>query len=286
MTTPTKSLTRPIALKLAGAADRNDTAKLIKILSQFNLEDRPRTWGAEAKTLINWLKDTTQSTPYSIFVKGNSKLPFYAFSNLPLVNCPGKGSCAKWCYSLKAWRTPGGLFRQIQNTILVRERSKLLSDAFKAIPNNSDVRLYVDGDIDSLSTMIFWFDLLNKRQDLKVYGYSKSWKLFVQYYEMGGKFPTNYSLNLSSGSKYENRQDIVDVMNSLPITRGQFIAVNAGKKPTSKQVRIQAIKQGIKNVFVCPGKCGECLSTKKSKNTHACGALDLFKNVNIVIGTH
>ena len=284
--TYTKSLTRPIALKLAGAADRNDKAKLIEILSQFNFNDKARTWGAEARVLVEWLKDTTQPAQYSIFVKGNSKLPFYAFSNLPLVNCPGKGDCAKWCYSLKAWRTPGGLFRQIQNTILIRERSSQLKTAFYALPKNTDVRLYVDGDIDSLSTMIFWFNLMNNREDLNVYGYSKSWKLFVEYYEMGGKFPNNYSLNLSSGSRYENRQDIVDVMNSLPITRGNFIAVQAGKKPTSKEVRVAAIAQGIKNVFVCPGKCGECLKTKTVKNVHACGSLNTFKNVNIVIGVH
>jgi hypothetical protein len=273
-------------MKIARLASQGNTEKIVEILETLDLTDKRGTWGYFANKFIPWLKDTSSKPHFTIFAKGNSKLPFYAFSNLPIVNCPGAGSCAKWCYSLKAWRYPSAFFRQIQNTILVKNRSSHLTEAFNSIPNNSDVRLYVDGDFDSTNTMIFWFNLMNKRTDLKVYGYSKSWKLFVDYYENGGKFPNNYTLNLSSGSKYENRQDIVEVMNSLPITRGKFIAVDAGKKPSLKKVRESALAKGIKNVFVCPGKCGECLKTKKSKNTHACGALDLFKNVNIVIGVH
>jgi hypothetical protein len=273
-------------MKIAGYAAKGKTEKIIEVLSQLDLTDKRGTWGYFANKFIPFLKDTTSTAPFTIFAKGNSKLPFYSFSNLPIVNCPGRGECEKWCYSLKAWRYPAAFFRQVQNTILVRERSQTIVESWNKIPNNVDVRLYVDGDFDSLTTMVFWFNLMNKRNDLKVYGYSKSWKLFVTYYEMGAKFPNNYSLNLSSGSRYENNKDIVDVMNILPITRGNFIAVNAGRKPTPKEVRSQAVLQGIKNIFVCPGKCGECVKTKKSKNTHACGALDLFKNVNVVIGVH
>jgi hypothetical protein len=173
----------------------------------------------------------------------------------------------------------------VQNTLLVKNRSAQIVEAWNKLPENADVRLYVDGDMDSLNTMIFWFNLMNKRQDLKVYGYSKSWALFVKYNAMGGKFPKNYALNLSSGSKYENRQDIVEVMNSLPITRGHFIAVNAGKKPSLKKVRESALAQGIKNVFVCPGKCSSCLNIR-GKNIHACGSKSIMNNVNVVIGVH
>src|SRR5262249_38268511 len=42
-----------------------------------------------------------------VFSKGNAKLPFWAFSALPIVTCPGAGECARWCYSLTSWRTPG-----------------------------------------------------------------------------------------------------------------------------------------------------------------------------------
>jgi hypothetical protein len=272
-------------MKIAGYASQGKNQKIIDLLCLLDLTDKRGTWGYFAKKFLPFLKDTNTKAPFSMFAKGNSKLPFYAFSNLPIVNCPGKGECAKWCYSLKAWRYPAAFFRQVQNTILVNERSSQLSEAFKSIPNNSDVRLYVDGDINSLSTMIFWFDLMNKRKDLKVYGYSKSWKLFVDYYEMGGKFPNNYSLNLSSGSRYENNKDIVDVMNNLPITRGHFIAVNAGKKPSLKKVRESALAQGIKNVFVCPGKCSSCLNIR-GKNIHACGSKSIMNNVNVVIGVH
>ena len=61
---------------------------------------------------------TTGKSEYSIFVKGNQKLPFWAFSDLPAITCPGAGECLKWCYSFKAWRYPAAYFRQLQKKIM------------------------------------------------------------------------------------------------------------------------------------------------------------------------
>lgn len=61
---------------------------------------------------------------------GNQKLPFVAYSELPMATCPGAGSCgvykkdsrsgapaSGWCYSFKAWRYPAAFTRQFLNTL-------------------------------------------------------------------------------------------------------------------------------------------------------------------------
>lgn len=276
-------LDRKTALKIARLTDQGKYSDIINILSHFPSEQKG-TWGWNAQKLIPFLQDTSSPAPFNIFVKGNIKLPFFSFSNLPLVNCPGKGECAKWCYSLKAWRCPAAFFRQVQNTILIREQSDQIRAAWMKLPVGSDIRLYVDGDFDCIQTMKFWFQLLKIRPDLKVYGYSKSWQMFLDYHNSGLKFPKNYILNLSSGSKYDNIGHIRAAMKALPITRGEFNAVNAGKHPEPKTVRQVAKSFGMKKLFVCPGKCGSCL-TVNGKNVHACGSM-LLHETNIVIGTH
>lgn len=276
-------LDRKMALTIARLTDQGKYSEIVDILRRFP-SDRKGTWGWNGAKLIPFLQDTSTPVPYSIFSEGNSKLPFFSFSNLPLVNCPGKGECAKWCYSLKAWRYPPAFFRQIQNTILIREQSDQIRAAWMNLPVGRDVRLYVDGDFDSIRTMKFWFQLLKVRPDLMVYGYSKSWQMFLDYHNSGLKFPKNYVLNLSSGSKYDNIGHIRAAMKELPIVRGDFIAVPAGKHPEPKTVREVAKSFGMKKLFVCPGKCGDCLKVK-GKNVHACGSM-LLHETNIVIATH
>ena len=245
----------------------------------------------------NWIKFEeflyTGIPQFKIFTKGNGKLPFYSFSSLPGVTCPGAGDCLKFCYSFRSWRYPAAFFRQIQNTILLmsdtgREHLRL---EFNKLKPNHDFRLYVDGDFDSLETMKFWMDLLKSRPDIRAYGYSKSWKLFIEYDQLGYTFPDNYQLNLSSGSIYQNNNTILDQISKLSIYRGEFIALPSEKMPNiledrpsftawAKQLRQRAKLYGIKKAWVCPGKCGNCTPTG-----HACGS-KRFKNVPIIIGIH
>lgn len=276
-------LNRKIALKIARLTSQGKYQEIIDILSLYP-STKKGSWGHLSKKFIPFLRDRTVSPPFTVFAKGNSKLPFWSFSNLPLVNCPGKGDCAKWCYSLKAWRYPAAFFRQIQNTILVNEQSPHLINAWNDIPANSDVRLYVDGDFNSMRTLTYWFGLMVKRSDLKVYGYSKSWEILLDYHNSGKTFPENYVMNMSSGSKYENVGPIRAAIKKLPIVRGEFIAVPAGKHPSAKTVREVAKSFGMTRLFICPGKCGSCLP-KQGKNVHACGS-KLLTNTNIIIGTH
>lgn len=256
------------------------------------------TWCYYYEKFDTWFdtiaSSTLESVPFSVFIKGNGKLPFWSFSTVPGNFCPGAGPCLNWCYSFKAWRYPAAYFRQVQNLLLIRNRPDIVRQAFQNLPQEQTVRLYVDGDFDSLDTMTFWFDALPTRQDLKVYGYSKSWQLFLDYQKTGKTFPTNYVLNLSSGSKYP--EAMKKLLAKLPIPTGEFIALPAAskmpekrKQPTmwaawAKALKDTAKRSGITKAFVCPGKCGDCLPA----GAHACGS-EKFRGNNpipVLIGIH
>ena len=289
-----QTMTRKTALKLANASF--DSEKLQSLLLQLFPKDGKRgSWAWAAHKLLRWMRNPSQPLPFKVFVKGNSKLPFYAFSALPLVTCPGAGSCKKFCYSLRAWRYPAAFFRQILNTVLLStpEGRERIGKAFDALPLGVTVRLYVDGDIHSETVLGFWFSQCVKRSDLSVYGYSKSWDIFLNW---KGEFPSNYRLNLSSGSLYGKAKR--EAMARLPIVRGEFLAVPVQSVAPKRnplngepldmdawnlhraEVSQKAKELGHSKVFVCPGLCAFCLHGK-----HACGS-DKLKGVAIAIGIH
>ena len=258
------------------------------------------TWAESYNRLFNWFYGFDYKGLEVFASNGNNKLPFQSFSALPVITCPGLGDCLAFCYSFKAFRYPGAFMRQLVNTcrlMSVKGRQEI-TKAFRAIPKNETVRLYVDGDIHNLMTLTYWFNLAKARQDLRIYGYSKSWEIFLDYQATGQDFPTNYILNLSGGSKYENPifANIRKSIQQLPIVRGEFIAVKTDihmpKGTTSKEIRKssnwlkyqQAVmdaskKLGHEKVFVCPGRCGDC-----SVKTHACGNPAL--TIPIAIAVH
>jgi hypothetical protein len=282
-------MNRQQTMKLAALASRGKTGEIASTLRAIPFDSNHRTWGYNAHKFADWLDGKREGTPYAIFAEGNSKLPFFAFSALPFVTCPGMGDCSKWCYSLKAWRYPAAFFRQLQNTLLVATRPELLRIAFLSLPKDSTARLYVDGDFDSLKTLEFWMGTIALRPDLNVYGYSKSWHLFLSYAKANA-FPANYTLNLSGGSRFSALPDMVAQMKALPIVRGEFVAVKVSSRAPeghtrefqtyAAEVRAAAKEQGHKAVWVCPGKCGECTA-----RGHACG-LENFRGVTIAIGLH
>ena len=160
-----------------------------------------------------------------------------------------------------------------------------------AIPSNAGdilMRLYVDGDFASPEILSFWMRLCFARPDLKVYGYSKSWALLLAYEKSGGRFPSNYLLNLSSGGSGTEAEK--EAVSRLPIARGEFIAIatlkdhgkayqsrrNAGFGAYREDVKAQAGRK----VFVCSGKCGDC-----TPSGHACGS-EKFRGIPIAIGIH
>jgi hypothetical protein len=249
------------------------------------------TWRWYFRRLARCLR--TRRAGFTIFQEGNSKLPFYSFSALPGVTCPGAGECLDYCYSFTAWRYPGAWSRQVQNTLFLRHNRATIARAFHALPQGVVVRLYVDGDFDSARTVRFWFDLLGRRPDVRAYGYSKSWEL-IWAYAQSSPVPANYLLNLSSGGREQGVSR--EQMRALPFVRGDFLSVGVDYRPQGhkgnigfdryldpqyhRAVRLAAEEKGLGKTFSCPGKCGECCG-----GSHACGS-ERMQGVTIVIGIH
>mgnify|MGYP000905985750 CR=1 FL=1 len=210
--------------------------------------------------LKNWLIDPVNRTPpYSIWVKGNKKLPFWAFSTLPAATCPFAGECLVhptkkekdgtpkrgWCYSFRSWRNFTPFCRQLQNTILIRikDKSWIEKDARTKFEKGQVVRLYVDGDMDSVETIAYWFHFCARFPTNRFYGYSKSWDYFKKWGEQNNfEYPENYLLNLSSGTIMESTLKPLEFQNlvrsmfdlkhpktGLNLVRGTFRAISGIK---------------------------------------------------------
>ena len=226
---------------------------------------------------LNWLKYGGK-LPHAVFTIGNVKLPFLSFSTLPGVTCPGAGNCLDYCYSFKAWRQPAAYFRQVQNTLLMHDFKTIETEFIKEISRKKcnnldkiDFRLYVDGDFSSIKDLKNWIQLLKNTPKINAYGYSKSLNLFLQLHDSGYKFPSNYVLNLSNGGKFDSLRHI---LKDLYFVRGNFTAV---KVLPGEKIRDKFNSK----IFICPGKCGSCTAIG-----HACGNLDKFNNMEIVIPVH
>jgi hypothetical protein len=253
---------------------------------------------AEAGTL-NQIYKNGKIKNISIFADGNEKLKFLNYSTMPIITCPGAGECKSFCYSLNSLRYFGAFSRWLLNTLLEQEAPEIIREAFyynlkrpiyqKQLKEEGHItfRLYNDGDFPDLEVMGFWMDLIKDAQ-IKTYGYSKSWKLFLDFVKAEGleAVPNNYKLNLSSGSKYQELYK--KQMLELPFVRGEFIGisvnrkVNASKitKEEKKELRQKAKAEGHKKVFICAGVCYQCTS-----KGHAC-SLDEFQDFAIVTPIH
>jgi len=280
-------------IKLGYAAASADIAQMRALLTALIREDdtfkcyyptRRGTWAYFANKTLQYL-DNKAPSPFAIWnLKGNIKLPFAAFSALPQVRCPGAGTCLDICYSFKSWRYPAPYFRQLVNTLLMAtpHGRQVIATATAKLPQDIEIRLYVDGDFADVGQVAYWMEQISKRPDLSVYGYSKSWRELLAY---KGNWPTNYLLNLSNGGNAEYLRHAVA---KLPIARGDFLTVDIDKRLAGKYddkayksaVRASAKSAGIDKAFVCPGKCGAC-----TKSGHFCGRSDT-SGVAVVIGVH
>lgn len=246
----------------------------------------------EVPKLVEFEK--TGTAQWSIFADGNVKLSFLAWSTLPAITCAGAGDCLNWCYSFKSWRYFSAFCRQYQATKMLQTaygRQQIAADLDRHAPKVSTVRLYVDGDFDSVETMGFWFAQMRKHKNLSFYGYSKSLQTFLEYAGTGASFPSNYLLNLSEGHKYSDH--VVAKVEQLPIVRGAFNVVSLkdwkGKiydadHKTTPEARFEISKRYRaltgKASFACPNRCDTC--TPKG---HACGS-SRFTGVDVVAAIH
>lgn len=291
---------------------------------------RKSAYWTEVRKLINWLSDPARKTPpFEVFTEGSKKLPFFQWSTVPGATCPGAGKCwdkspadvevdpegrafrrqqslpnEAYCYSLSGWRHVVPFLRQLQNTVLTRllDKSHILRAMNKVSEDGRRkgeqrvVRLFVDGDFDSMATLEFWMHICDRFPDLSFYGYSKSWDLFVEYdKKRGGVWPPNYVLNLSNGTMWEKLEEKIpgiyrkkiDEMMKISCVRGRFIAIKGvkstmppytekmakeevdprtvpGHREHMRDVLEEAERQrerfGIVGKMVsCPGKCFACV---------------------------
>jgi hypothetical protein len=273
---------------LAIAIQTGDTQSISKTLYQLQIDDdfQGKGWQLNFAKLADLFADNKPR--YSIFaLGGNSKLPFVSFSTLPGVTCPGAGDCITFCYSYRAWRYPAAFARMVQNAYLMRFAPDQIAIAFASIaaksPAGFDFRLYVDGDFSSGADVAFWMHLLHMTPNARAYGYSKSFAALLGF-SIVGQWPLNYQLNISSG--HNASPAMLNAVKTLPIVRGEFIAVSIGRKVKStdhgKRETNAAIRlaMGDTKVFPCPGACGAC--TGKG---HACG-LPAMKGKVIAIAMH
>ncbi len=142
----------------------------------------------------------------------------------------------------------GCMFREIEAALLMGKR------AF--------CRLFVDGDINHEDSILAWMDACRdigrggrdikdmasmtglehviedvdgttlvpgtRLEHAEVYGYTKCWSQFVnvdKMYRGVQLWPSNYTVNMSSHSKYQGYDEIREAMIDLPITRGYFEAI-------------------------------------------------------------
>jgi hypothetical protein len=214
------------------------------------------------------------------FHRGNTKLNYTNWSTLPGFTCPGAGACLEFCYSFKAWRYPAAFLRQLSGTLMLKFDRRSIINEWKKLRHGDVVRLYVDGDIDSIDTLQFWCNLCQQRPDLKVYGYSKSWHILNQWHEAGRTFPANYVLNVSSGSRFDDDADMKSRVMALPISRGEFIAIPIEgdfakgfaryADPLYHAAVLKAGREaGYTKAVSCPGDCNAC-----GHGQHWCSGMD------------
>lgn len=272
----------------AAVIQTGDQFAISKALYALQISDafQGKAWQANFNKLADLFADG--DARFSIFAAGgNSKLPFVSFSTLPGVTCPGAGACIEYCYSYRAWRYPAAFARMAQNAWLMRFNTAAISTAFAQIAasraDGFDFRLYVDGDFSSGADVAFWMAELHKTPTARAYGYSKSFAALLGF-SIVGTWPKNYQLNISSG--HNASPAMLTAVKTLPITRGEFIAVSIGRKVKGSEHGTAAVNQALRDampetkIFPCPGTCGSC--TGKG---HACGMPQLKGRV-IAIAMH
>jgi hypothetical protein len=272
----------------AAVVQTGDQFAISKALYQLQISDafQGKSWQANFAKLADLFADG--NARFSIFAAGgNSKLPFVSFSTLPGVTCPGAGVCIDFCYSYRAWRFAAAFCRMVQNAWLMRFNPAAIAAAFAEIaakrPDGFDFRLYVDGDFSSGADVAFWMHQLTITPTARAYGYSKSFAALLGF-DVIGAWPTNYQLNISSGHNASHA--MLTAIKTLPITRGEFIAVSIGRKVKSTEHGTAAVNEALRaampntKIFPCPGACGSC--TGKG---HACGMPQLKGRV-IAIAMH
>jgi len=268
----------------------------------------------KGKLLVLGLKSGSWSI---LAAQGNKKLPFVAYSELPMATCPGAGACrvtydrsyVGWCYSFTSFRNPAAFARMFLNTLcnyydrelaimsaggpsdpreyearvqaavrgherrtwmqFVKTLALALTADGRAKGKTSFMRLFVDGDVAYEDCIVEWMQICREMDHgvadppsmghVEVYGYTKCWQQFVNVDGyLGGDWPKNYTVNLSSGSVYaaeksERLSPIREAMEKLPVSRGYFEAIPLNKGYIKElEAQAQAFRQDPNKVVPMP----------------------------------
>lgn len=202
--------------------------------------------------LLSFLDDDTAMwkafAESAVQMKGNVKLPFAAYSEFPVVTCPGAGGlqerfqlpkaslgaartskvegCVQWCYSLSALGKPSAMYRFMLTTMASSRDPYRAAETTLSIASRKGapiLRLFVDGDFRSMEHLDAWMEAIRRHPEVSVYGYTKSWHLLEEYAK---PWPSNYRVNISGGSRFAKDEAMKERLFRLPAVRGQFLAVD------------------------------------------------------------
>lgn len=276
-------------IEITNAIGRNDKLGAAALILSA-LENEPgKGWRENLTKLADFLLGDWP--PFSVWVKGNSKLPFWSLSGLPGIPfCAGAGDCLDVCYSFRAWRFPAAFCRQVQNQVLLQSESGrafiawALDQVLRKSSGPVTLRLFVDGDFSNVEQLQWAMETLRDRPDVRAYGYSKSFLQFLELHARGFDWPENYLLNLSAGHCHSF--EVEQMMLSIPVTRGTYAYVDTGRKARASDHGTRETNKKLRaafgaRAFTCPGQCGQCLPGGQ----HACGS-ERFRNVPIIISAH
>lgn len=262
-TNPVEKESMPRARLLEAGAMATDPRKLRELEAWLDalatrMGEGRGTYGYFARRLISLLNNdhalAQEVAKLGVPVSGNMKLPFAAWSEMPVITCPGAGGvkpgviseygatsptkvpgCAEWCYSLKGLRNPSVWYSRMRNTIAmtkglafpaIETAVRRIVAANRKKGKKTVLRIYVDGDFRSEKVIRGWMEVLGRLEDLTdfvAYGYSKSWKEFLAL-EDKIRWPRNYRLNVSSGSRHP--KSLESRMMEHPVARGRFMAID------------------------------------------------------------
>jgi hypothetical protein len=225
----------PAMNELAKVVSKGSEDDASDALMEFcnTVESRGKAWASAVRNMRGMVQSEFSVIPYTVITPGNSKLDFWAWSVIPMHTCPGAGACKDWCYSFTGWRNVAPFFRQIQNTFLQRFYQPVIVEVFDTLKTEKRkwIRLYVDGDFDSVETINFWVEAIRTRKELSAYCYTKSWDQFIEYQDIlaqnGEAWPDNFVVNLSTGSIHGEAK--YNQMLAMKCARGPFIPITIPK---------------------------------------------------------
>ncbi|NBO53401.1 MAG: hypothetical protein EBU84_02150 [Actinobacteria bacterium] len=253
---------------------------------------------------IQWLQDPVRNTPpFTIFTEGSSKLPFFQWSTVPGVTCPGAGRC---------WSSKAGSIKMDKNGDPYRDitaaqfygysKSWHLFTQYDSKHSGN----WPDNYVLNLSNGTMWetlggalyTNMMNKMLKLKcvrgrfiainkVYRRDANGNVIMREVKRGNKMvmePIESTMPKLSEKLAKDEAD----PRSHPSVATEW-------RQHMQDLIWKAKEEGIKDAFPCPGKCYACLGAKIGSESwqavvgaggygkHACGEIDRKKPIIIAV---